>query len=609
MHVNFDERALGGRYRILESIGRGGMGEVFLAEDLILGRRVAIKRIITDSAPIDGPDNAIRRLYREARSAARIHHPNIVTVHDVVVEDDETYIIMEYVAAPSLAAVMREERSISRERAAGIGAQVAAALAGAHDLGIVHRDVKPANILVDAAGQVKLADFGVARSADDVEITQKGNIVGSVAYLAPEVARGDDAGPSADIFSLGATLFASIEGYPPFVRPGESSTSIRVLTRLITETAPTAGHAGPITGLLAQMLHPDPTVRPSAQEVNKALLVVSASSSVEQAGRDAPEPESGYRTQVRRPAVDVDQPAAPDTNAPSEPATPDTMDPSASVRATDAPPAIGEEDPADDTLIRPGAGRHRSNVASAATSPAVLMVVDPLAVTPPNRHASAKDTVLRPRVPVETSREGVQPSTHKSRRRKLLVAIPVVTAVLVGITAVVALSGSGKTQRVADVAGPAPSAHGLPTPQPSRTHSLPKPKFSYKSYKTAELVWGCEGAGIVALDAKVGGGTLTLAASLEKPLKSLDSITFVLAAEKGRSFDAQVLADDTSAILYSSTQDYYVAIIPARIKGAQVVVEFPLAKLRPEIPLTANAFLSLDAGESYCVPGDGFLVE
>jgi len=254
------------------------MGEVFLAHDDVLERRVAIKRISTGTGAGEDHATAVNRLIREARSAAQIHHPHVVTVHDVVVEDGQTYVVMEYVPAPNLAQLVRRDGRLSPVRAANIGAQIAEALQAAHRLGIVHRDVKPPNILVSADDSAKLADFGVAQAAGDASLTRTGNLIGSVAFMAPEVARGGPATAATDVYSLGSTLYAVIEGRPPFAREGEPADSIAMLSRLISQPAPFARSAGLMSPIIATMLHSDPAMRPSAEAVKGQLTQLSGRS-------------------------------------------------------------------------------------------------------------------------------------------------------------------------------------------------------------------------------------------------------------------------------------------------------------------------------------------
>lgn len=267
---------IAGRYELVSSLGRGGMGEVFLASDVWLRRRVAIKRILGSVAG-GGPDAvAVERMVREARLAAGVHHPNVVAVHDLIAEDGQVFIVMEYVEARSLAEMIRAKGTLDPNLVGSVGAQVAAALEAAHRMGVTHRDVKPANILVDDAGIAKLADFGIARGVGDSHLTGTGMMIGSVAFMAPEVARGDALGPASDVYSLGATLFAAVEGHAPFARGAESSTSMGMLARLITEPAPLAAHAGPLTGVIARMMAADPAVRPTAGEVQRTLVSLTA---------------------------------------------------------------------------------------------------------------------------------------------------------------------------------------------------------------------------------------------------------------------------------------------------------------------------------------------
>ncbi|MGB4917091.1 MAG: protein kinase, partial [Propionicimonas sp.] len=265
---------IAGRYVLLSSLGRGGMGEVFLADDLVLGRRVAIKRILTSGS---APDRvALERLVREARLAATLHHPNVVAVHDLVTDGDRTHIVMEFVDSRSLAEMIRAKKRLEPVVAGRIGTQIASALEAAHRAGIIHRDVKPSNILVDDQQVAKLADFGVARSAGDPGLTGTGMMIGSVAFMAPEIARGEAVTSAADIYSLGSTLFAAIEGHAPFASEAEPSSSMRMLARLITESAPYSTHGGPFAGLIRRMMASDPTDRPTAGEVQRSLAVLTA---------------------------------------------------------------------------------------------------------------------------------------------------------------------------------------------------------------------------------------------------------------------------------------------------------------------------------------------
>jgi serine/threonine protein kinase len=213
------DRVLVNRYALKTPLGRGGMGVVWRAHDVVLGREVAVKEVVFPaSLSAAERHSAQARVAREARAAARLNHPGVVTLYDVVTSQGNVFLVMELVEAPTLAELVRVEGPLAPERVAEIGAQVASALEAAHQAGIVHRDVKPANVLVPPSGSAKLADFGVASLADDPRLTTTGLVIGSPAYMAPEQAKGEGTGPPADFWALGATLYFAVEGEPPSTR-------------------------------------------------------------------------------------------------------------------------------------------------------------------------------------------------------------------------------------------------------------------------------------------------------------------------------------------------------------------------------------------------------
>jgi serine/threonine protein kinase len=204
---------IGGRYRVERAIGQGGMGTVWLCRDETLHREVAVKQVgllpgesVTDSA----------RAFREARSSAALSHRNVVTVFDVVEESGAIWLVMEHVPGRSLAEIIKEDGPLDPAVVADLGAQVADGLAAAHAAGTMHRDVKPGNVLVREDGVAKISDFGIARSAGDPALTQSGFLTGTPSYFSPELARGSDPGPGTDVWALGATLYAAVEGRPPY---------------------------------------------------------------------------------------------------------------------------------------------------------------------------------------------------------------------------------------------------------------------------------------------------------------------------------------------------------------------------------------------------------
>jgi serine/threonine protein kinase len=272
--VSDEGRLVAGRYRIIGRIGTGAMGAVWQAQDEVLGRTVAIKQLLLQPH-LDQHDaeDARQRTMREGRIAARLHHPNAISVFDVVTDDNgQPCLIMEYLNSTSLASVLQERRTLPPTEVARIGAQVAAALREAHAVGIVHRDIKPGNILLAGNGTVKITDFGISRAKDDVTVTKTGMIAGTPAYLAPEVAIGGDPGPESDIFSLGSTLYAACEGQPPF---GLSENTLSLLHAVAAGQINPPRQSGPLASVLAVLLHPDTQHRPTAEECEELLAAVA----------------------------------------------------------------------------------------------------------------------------------------------------------------------------------------------------------------------------------------------------------------------------------------------------------------------------------------------
>src|ERR1017187_10104781 len=237
---------LAGRYRLLSQLGSGGMGTVWLGQDVVLGRQVAVKEVSPPSEISEEERGILReRTMREARTAARLTHPNVVPIYDVVEDGGRPWIVMALISARSLRDIVQEDGPLTPQQAAKVALQVLAALTAAHALGIMHRDVKPGNVLIDADGRAVLADFGIARADDSPTLTSSGMLVGSPSYIAPERARGERGGAESDLWSLGATLYAVVEGRPPYDRPGALAT----LTAVVTEDPDPpsrAGHTAPL---------------------------------------------------------------------------------------------------------------------------------------------------------------------------------------------------------------------------------------------------------------------------------------------------------------------------------------------------------------------------
>ncbi|MFI5725733.1 serine/threonine-protein kinase [Streptomyces cyaneofuscatus] len=260
---------LAGRYRLGEVLGRGGMGKVWRAHDEVLHRTVAVKEL-TAGLYVAEADRLVlhARTQKEARAAARITHPGVVTVHDVIEYDKRPWIVMQYVDGPSLADEAKEKGDIAPREAARIGLHVLSALRAAHSAGVLHRDVKPGNVLLARSGQVLLTDFGIAAIEGDSTITRTGELVGSIDYLAPERVRGGDPGPASDLWSLGATLYTAVEGRSPFRRTSPIST----MQAVVTEEPPPPVNAGPLGPVITALLRKDPADRPTAAETEQMLL-------------------------------------------------------------------------------------------------------------------------------------------------------------------------------------------------------------------------------------------------------------------------------------------------------------------------------------------------
>jgi serine/threonine protein kinase len=250
-----ESQRIAGRYLVLRAVGRGGMGVVWLCRDEILGREVAVKQI--GGLPGE-PEVETMRAMREARSAAALNHPNVVAVYDVVNHDGRPWLVMEYVDGQTLAEILADEGRLPPRQVAGIGALLADALNRAHERGIVHRDIKPGNVLVDRSGRPKVSDFGIARGHGDDQLTQTGFVSGTPGYLSPELARGGDPDPTSDVWALGATLYVAVEGQPPY--EGRSN-PLALLRAIATEPPRPMQHAGALAPAIATMMDQDPARR------------------------------------------------------------------------------------------------------------------------------------------------------------------------------------------------------------------------------------------------------------------------------------------------------------------------------------------------------------
>ncbi|MGW5017591.1 serine/threonine-protein kinase [Streptomyces cacaoi] len=267
-------RLVGGRYRLGEVLGRGGMGTVWRGEDEILGRRVAVKELrFPSSVDDEEKQRLITRTLREAKAIARIRSGSAVTVFDVVNEDSRPWIVMELVEGRSLADKIKEDGPLSPQRAAEVGLAILDVLRAAHREGILHRDVKPSNVLLeDGSGRVVLTDFGIAKVEGDPSVTSTGMLVGAPSYISPERARGKPPGPPADLWSLGGLLFAAVEGRPPY----DKGSAISTLTAVMTEPVPSPANAAELSEVIAGLLVKDPDKRLDVDGARRLLQPVAS---------------------------------------------------------------------------------------------------------------------------------------------------------------------------------------------------------------------------------------------------------------------------------------------------------------------------------------------
>jgi tRNA A-37 threonylcarbamoyl transferase component Bud32 len=298
-------RVVAGRYRLLRVLGRGGMGVVWLADDQLVDRKVAVKEL----RPPPGLPDADREVFavralREARNAARIHHPNAVTLYDVLpvtAADEAVYLIMEYVEGPTLADLVGRDGPVADAAVASLGVQLLDVLAAAHGLGVVHRDVKPGNVMVAAGNQVKLTDFGIAHTLGSTRLTHSGTM-GTPAYMAPELFGDQPISPAADLWSVGATLYYAVAGQGPFDRQTTAAAVGAILVDDIPVPSCLPGLAAAISGLLQR----DPAQRATIEQARAQLLaaarpVADREPASEPPGHPVPEKERRAASRARRP--------------------------------------------------------------------------------------------------------------------------------------------------------------------------------------------------------------------------------------------------------------------------------------------------------------------
>ncbi|MFG1952734.1 protein kinase [Micromonospora sp. NPDC048830] len=509
------------RYRLISPLGQGGMGRVWKARDEVLHRDVAIKELVPPPSLTPEERREMReRSLREARAIARLNHINVVRIFDVLRTDGDPWIVMEYVASRSLQDTLAEDGPVSPAKAVEIGLGVLGALKAAHKAGVMHRDVKPGNVLLGNDGRVVLTDFGLATIPGDPNVTRTGMVLGSPAYIAPERAKDGTAGPEADLWSLGATLYAAVEGKSPYARPS----AIGTLAALATEPMPPPKNAGPLKSVLTGLLRKDPAERIDADEAERLLRRAAGRRSkgislLEGVRRPKPDGMRLPRPTVvpaPRPAGQpADRPVSPPAAANAQATTPPG---SASAAATgddatarvadgadaaptakvappashpDADPTAKVEPPAsrpdaDPTALVESSASRPDNDPTAKVAPPVPLDdtrVEPTAEEP--RERAGRTSVLPAPVspPAPSGRAAVVPGTRPDNRRRNLLVGALVAVLLLGLLVAVPLlrggdedepGGGGQQAGATTSAGPGePSTAPTSAPAPSATSAAP----------------------------------------------------------------------------------------------------------------------------------------
>ncbi|MGK5517945.1 protein kinase domain-containing protein [Micromonospora sp. URMC 107] len=477
------------RYRLLSPLGQGGMGRVWKARDEVLHRDVAIKELVPPPSLTDEERREMReRSLREARAIARLNHINVVRIFDVLRTDGDPWIVMEYVPSKSLQDTLAEDGPVTPARAVEIGLGVLAALKSAHKAGVMHRDVKPGNVLLGDDGRVVLTDFGLATIPGDPNVTRTGMVLGSPAYISPERAREGTAGPEADLWSLGATLYAAVEGKSPYARPS----AIATLAALATEPMPPPKNAGPLKPVLNGLLRKDPKERITAEVAEKLLRraggkrtrTIPLLDGVRRPGPNGPR-------EPRPPLVPAPRPAEGASDRPVSPPAPRAPQAAAGAGAAAAEDATAaaSSDLAPTAKVGPSTSDNAPTAKVDPPKPALDDTKAEPAQPAPGRPANPTSVMPAPVSP-PSGRATVVPSEGTkpdNTRRNILIGV-LVALLLLGLVVIVPMlsggdggdgggtpqadpTGAATTQGQPQSSAPAPPTSAAPSPTPSATPS------------------------------------------------------------------------------------------------------------------------------------------
>src|SRR5215204_6088782 len=458
--VSEPQALIAGRYRLVRLVGSGGMGAVWEAWDERLERRVALKQLHHQSGlSRSDAELANLRAMREARITARLHHPHAVPVFDVVEHEGQACLIMQFIPSLTLSAVLAEGGPLEPNEGAQVGAQIAGALSAAHALGIVHRDVKPGNILIAEDGTALISDFGISRALGDATLTTSGMVHGTPAFLAPEVARGEASDFASDVFSLGATLYAALEGTPPF---GRDENSIALLHRVPAGHIEPPQRSGALTAAIVQMLSADPESRPPMHAVSHTFAQLAAAA-------------GGSTRNISEPGL---PPAQPSERQGAGAATrSETVAPAAGTAAAqDQPPATTGGSPPTDTVAADGTAAAQDQPTTIGGSPPSVTVAAAGTAAAQDQPPPTTGGNEGQSLPATASGDGRITPRPQRRYRAGVAAVALVAVLAAGILIAALLprlgreanpqAGSGQTTALASASAP---SRGSDTPSPTRT--------------------------------------------------------------------------------------------------------------------------------------------